>query len=559
MFDWEDDFKPDRKLKEEYQEHYKTLRTKLIALCGSWEKVHKKVEKAKETKFSDQWPLLSESLGLTEEQQHLVKSFALKQVEKLVLQPWRQKLADGVATLDAASARPESRASRPPSRANSVAQSEGGLSQAGSTEGKVDKVPIDKRLMEDMTATLGRMFDLVGELSKEDDAIGKQLKKLDEEKMRALQRGKRQEDAKNAKIRAELKEKREKLWAPAEDRLKKVTKQLEVFEDFVTKFCCKGAADYLIAAMPAALCRAACDWTEGQVSEELARVNDEWAQTRQQLTLDFPEAMASEEEQGILRRIDQGLEAARGASSQFEVMVDFGHTELYMPDSLENIAKSGFSARTWESCAAMLPLTGKAIDGLRDRVKGIRDSALWYVNERAAACARVAPPARKHLWEECDPQACFEEVLSRVNAAAPLEAAADLCDLSVIVMNRLDQVSTITFLAAGTWVEERLELRAVLDRFAKEVLGRWNEELICVLDDPAVAPQWAAGWLGEDTKREVAWEIEQAVLRVHVQTAGVDLAGRQNLMERVRCLRGVHYLCISRDARAALSGSLGLS
>jgi hypothetical protein len=287
---------------------------------------------------------------------------------------------------------------------------------------------------------------------------------------------------------AALKRQRPAIWETAQAVLDKFAAPVKRLQAFFAEELGSDTTARLIAAVPAIVSRAVCDWYYQRCQVDLDQLATWWKGTKQILQRnDKIWARLQEEEPRLLSNVESGLEDVDGQKHRYSMYATFGGSETEIKQELVD-------AKLEEK----VTLLAHEVSEMHKRLKMIRDSALWRLIDVAhdiqkalkAESLDVAPWPTVGAEEGLVALAqsigcsCDDEPAS---LAVPTESA-EIENGALVVMDRLQKLmglcSDIKEYVAKIGASEVEGISATLDALV-QLAAQANEELLCLLHDPS--------------------------------------------------------------------------
>jgi len=406
-----------------------------------------------------------------------------------------------------------------------------------------------------------RMKAIIDQARKEDTDLVKKIKKTERDEKK---QGVVALTGDTKKVSA-LKRQRPALWEATEAALDAIESPMRKVQAFFQDEVATEMIDRLIATVPAIVCRGLCDWYFERCLVDLEQLEQWWSAVLDKLRGQEAIWDSLHEKEGYLvRRIERGMEEVRTRRGRYTMYATFGGNEIQMmklmagsTEATPALEPGSMPAKLEES----VNLLATVVSDMLQRIKAIRDSALWrvidtaqelYMEKRSEELVPHRPPwealndddAVKAMFEKLEDGEKKDEVpnqsqLSPVGAmpmlnlgtqVGPASSAAaeeipvrgaaeredasedEIMDAAVMVMCRLERWGSV----AQELIEffqrpprrEGSEGVCSLITESVAIVAEVNEELLGLLDDPTT-----------EAARE--WLKDQYAKRVGGQCAGI--------------------------------------
>lgn len=327
----------------------------------------------------------------------------------------------------------------------------------------------------------------------------------------------------------------------------------------------------LVAAVPAMVARAACDWHFSRCCAEFDQLEGWWQGARAALQRRPAvwERLLKKDEV-FVRRIDVGIEELRAERCNYAQHATFGASAAVSAGRGAPVLNTRRSSTEWpQEAGSML---ARAVGEMRRRLRPIRDAAAWRVIDRAKAInaeLRAASGVGKQgqersPWSSTDVDtgiaALCEELgvnrppndAQRKQATCVPATSSDLAEVALGFMQRIDRLAALLGdlgeLPQAEGVPDAGGIGYILEE-AQQGVAYLSEELLVVLDDPTSDTVWA--WV----KRWMQWGKEVGGQRLNAAMCALPLRQRAAdpaQRRRLALMRGVQILLDDSGLRAWL-------
>lgn len=475
--------------KAECEERHKQIVQIISKADVAWQSLEAKLQSVEDAVLEDRFELFVECFGIEKEDVGNwvpggFRSVGRANIHSLVLEPLKNKMTEKVNW-------------EPPKKEEPEEEEE------------------EKRnLLQLLFAHSDSILAVISEAAAEDHKLDKKIKKTEkEEKAKGIMA--LNGDSKKV---AALKRTRPEIWEKAKNALDDFTAAVKRLGAFTDVEMTDDAMSYMMSQTPAILCRSISDWHFERYSAEVANLQKWWDTTSSSLKAN-PELWDDlQSKEGLfIRRIENGLEEIRIRHHRYGSYANFGSLEVKYVKGLvtpERDSKGKFWSQQLQEA---LLLVAKVLREIRERLKQIRDSAMWRLIEAARILKKNVKEAQEEessVWDKVSAAEAALNVLQDLESCAPYPEGDDFEDMILATMRRLDRLIGICTEVQDFFgkdaVEPRESVALSVDNVAKEVASM-HEDLLVVLDDPS--PETAREWLmlwGQWDGSSLSRDVEEA-------------------------------------------------
>eukprot|EP00746_Dinoflagellata_sp_MGD_P068251 gnl/MRDRNA2_/MRDRNA2_28124_c0_seq2.p1 gnl/MRDRNA2_/MRDRNA2_28124_c0~~gnl/MRDRNA2_/MRDRNA2_28124_c0_seq2.p1 ORF type:complete len:764 (+),score=179.78 gnl/MRDRNA2_/MRDRNA2_28124_c0_seq2:124-2415(+) len=468
----------------ECQERHKDLLAILSKADVAWQSLEAKLNDLEDGVFEDKFELFVECYGIEKADVGNwvpggFRSTARANVHRLILEPLKNKMIEKVNY-------------EPPKKEE--------------PEEEEDK----QNLLQALFAHSDQVLSKVTEAAAEDHKLDKKIKKTEKEEKSKGIMGLGMQDSKKV---AALKRQRPEIWEKAKAALDDFTATIKRLGAFVEAEMTDDAMNFMLSQAPAVICRSLSDWFFDKYSAEMTQLQKWWDTTSNSLRANQELWDGLQNKEGLfIRRIEKGLEEIRIRHHRYGSYANFGNNEVKYVKGLaapERDSQGKFWSKQLDEA---LLLVAKVLAEIRERLKQIRDSAMWRLIEAArilkGTMNEQAPEVS--VWDKVSAEDGALNVFQDLESCAEYPDSDDFEDMILGTMRRVDRLIGISTEVQDFFGKDSIEPRegVVLCMEAScRSLANMHEELLGVLDDPCkeTARDWLMLWgqwdgasLGED-------------------------------------------------------------
>mmetsp|Transcript_174059 Transcript_174059/g.558054 ORF Transcript_174059/g.558054 Transcript_174059/m.558054 type:complete len:756 (-) Transcript_174059:268-2535(-) len=347
------------------------------------------------------------------------------------------------------------------------------------------------------------------------------------------------------KAQADLQQGR--LWSSAQSALQAFLQPARALATFLDVQVSSAAVEMLVAALPAIVARAACDWRFVRCAAEFEQLDAWWQSARSALQKKQQLWEQILQEEGLfVRRVERGIEALSTARLRYMTLADFGDAAVTFDGA------QCLGGGEWPSTE--VSLLAEAVKDMRTRLRPIRDGAAWRVVDAAKVLQRklaggASGGAQREPtpWERAgrqDGARSLAQALTKDEAKKGLVDFSDPSDTALVFMQRLDcllaVVGDIREFASSQAPGAGLRLVQILDQLLQTSAAA-SEDILGVLDEPSPASieAWRKQWdqIGVGVRGAA---LGDAVMALHWQPESrLSMEGREVRKSRLSLLRGI--------------------
>mmetsp|Transcript_32228 Transcript_32228/g.90705 ORF Transcript_32228/g.90705 Transcript_32228/m.90705 type:complete len:751 (-) Transcript_32228:268-2520(-) len=347
------------------------------------------------------------------------------------------------------------------------------------------------------------------------------------------------------KAQADLQQGR--LWSSAQIALQAFLQPARALATFLDVQVSSAAVEMLVAALPAIVARAACDWRFVRCAAEFEQLDAWWQSARSALQKKQQLWEQILQEEGLfVRRVERGIEALSTARLRYMTLADFGDAAVTFDGA------QCLGGGEWPSTE--VSLLAEAVKDMRTRLRPIRDGAAWRVVDAAKVLQRKlaggdsgGAQREPTPWERAgrqDGARSLAQALTKDEAKKGLVDFSDPSDTALVFMQRLDcllaVVGDIREFASSQAPGAGLGLVQILDQLLQTSAAA-SEDILGVLDEPSPASieAWRKQWdqIGVGVSGQA---LGDAVMALHWQPESrLSMEERQVRKSRLSLLRGI--------------------